>query len=190
MLNVKSAGQIQTKTMIIQPIDSKNNLFYVEDVYPQSLIDAISTYDFTSTPYEKVEWQEHMPRRKLKFNEDNVLAQLNVCNESNLDLISKAININLMHSGTAVWLDEPGFSMGIHEDNLGVTIAMQVYLNYNDTNLGTKFYHKNNINSLRYDFPYKLNAGYIMINESGQWHGIPNKVPNSSWRISSYTYLK
>jgi hypothetical protein len=87
-----------------------------------------------------------------------------------------------------MWLDSAGFSMASHLDNPGVTNSMQVYLNQNNETLGTHFYDANK--NLRYQVPFMLNCGYIMINGPEQYHGAPNRVPADTYRLNSYTHLK
>ena len=182
--------------MIITPVDEQHNLFFLENVYSDKLIAEIQALDLMGYPYEKVSWQEHLPRRRLQFDETNVLARLNHENTANLPLISRAIGIAIKDLATAVWLDYDQFSMGAHEDNPAVDISMQVYLLPNDVSIGTKFYHslinihgQRYAGSLRHDFPYKVNTGYIMVNAPGQFHGAPNPVPKGTVRCSSYSYL-
>ena len=174
--------------MLITPVDDKNNLFLVEDIYPSSLIDAIQQeklFEYERTP---VEWQEHKPRRKLIYSDASPFAQIDRFLGDNLNVISKAIGKELVNLTTDIWMDDPGFNMGIHLDNPGVKIAMQLYLSKGPENAGTKFYHKNDFDALRYDFPYRLNSGYIMINnDENQWHGFP--IPRNAYRLSSYTYF-
>ena len=187
---------LNTYMIIITPVDKQCNLFSVENVYSNELIAEIQTLDLMSYPYEKVHWQEHMPRRRLQFDETNILARLNQENTANLPLISRALGIEIKDLATAVWLDHDQFSMDSHEDNPAVDISMQVYLLPNVVNAGTKFYHSlTNIHgqryagSLRHDFPYTVNTGYIMVNAPGLFHGAPNAIPAGTIRCSSYSYL-
>ena len=175
--------------MIITPVDKQNNLFSVENVYSDELIAEIQALDLMLYPHEKVNWQEHMPRRKLQFSDTDVLARLNAENTANIAKISNAIGIDIKDVDTAIWLDHDQFSMGIHEDNPGVDIAMQVYLLPNDVTIGTKFYHTLSERTLRYDFPYTVNTGYIMVNAPGQFHGATRATPASTLRCSSYSYF-
>ena len=181
----------------ITPVDKQCNLFFVENVYSEDLVAEIQALDLMSYPYKKVLLQDHISRRNLQFIEGDVLSRLNHETEDNLLRISQSIGISVGNSGTHVWLDHDQFSMHIHEDNSDVDVVMQVYLLPNDIDLGTKFYHgmidkrgNRYAGNLRYDFPYVVNTGYIMINASGQFHGIPRTLPTGTVRCSSYTYLK
>jgi hypothetical protein len=175
--------------MIIKSIDEKCNLFSVENIYSHKLINEIQTLDLINYPYEQVIWQEAVPRRKLNFDKFDTLARIDEELASKIEIISKEIGIEIKGFGTSVWLDLSQFNMAIHEDNQAIKVSMQVYLLPNINELGTKFYYTDNRNDLRYDFPYKVNTGYIMINVPGQFHGVPTPVPNGTFRCSSYTYL-
>ena len=175
--------------MIITPVDKQNNLFSVENVYSAELIAEIRKLNLMTYPYEKVNWQEHMPRRKLQFSDTDILARINVENTANIPKISEAIGIAIKDVDTAIWVDHNQFTMGVHEDNPLVDIAMQVYLFPNLVEIGTKFYHTLQKNSLRHDFPYIVNTGYIMINAPGQFHGATRPTPKSTLRCSSYSYF-
>lgn len=174
--------------MIITAVDSKKNIFSVENVYPQELIDACLKEDPFSYEFEREEGQEQSPRRKLIIPDASPFAELNRHLLKNIDAISDNIGVKLTGCATAVWVDYPGFTSSVHLDNFRVRIAMQVYLNNNEVFLGTKFY--NNNGTLRYSTPYKLNTGYLNINnDHKQWHGMTNPIPKDTYRISSYTWF-
>ena len=175
--------------MNIHPVDSEKNLFSITDVYSKELIDKIQKLDLLSYPHKPVEWQEHAPRRLIMFDDDDILAQLNKENTANMSSIADAIGVPLYKIITNLWLDHSQFNMGIHLDNPGVDIAMQVYLLPNDISLGTKFYYSDDESQLRHNFPYAVNSGYIMINGPKQYHGIPVSVPANTLRCSTYSYL-
>ena len=92
-----------------------------------------------------------------------------------------------MGSDTGFWLDEAGFFMEPHLDNSGLFASMQIFLNKNHSNLGTAFYNADE--TLRFQPEYKINTGYIMLNNGEQLHGMENPVPNNSYRICSYTWF-
>jgi hypothetical protein len=171
--------------MKITSVDPQRNLFFVQDVYPVDILNQLDALDHFAGPHEKVDWQEHFPRRRLldtayKMLNDHIITQL--------PFISEQTGLNLKTCYTDMWLDETGFSMESHLDNPGVTNAMQVYLNHNNLNLGTCFYNAKK--QLRFQVPYLFNCGYIMINGAEQYHGAPSRVPADTYRLNSYTHLK
>lgn len=177
---------LRINTMLITPVDDKNNLFLVENVLPTTLLEAIQHEKLLEYKYTR-DFSGHLDRRKLIYDEASPFSRIDNFLTDNINTISKAIGKKLVNLSSNVWMDDPGFNMGIHIDNLGVTIAMQLYLTKGPIDMGTKFYYDNDDTMLRYDFPYKLNCGYIMINDDNQWHGFPK--PSNSYRVSSYTYL-
>ena len=51
--------------MKITSVDEQYNLFLVEDIYPQDLLDQVAQEDFMSYDWELQEGQLDWPRRKL-----------------------------------------------------------------------------------------------------------------------------
>ena len=182
--------------MIITPVDKQNNLFAVENVYSAELIAKIQTLNLMLYPH-KNPGASRGRRRQLMFDSQDILAQLNVETTANFEKISEVIGITIISSDTNIWLDYDQFKMGVHLDNPGVDVVMQVYLIPNINTIGTKFYYNldrhmrwtPDLNNLRHDFPYIINTGYIMINAPEQFHGIPYSMPKDTLRCSSYTYL-
>jgi hypothetical protein len=173
--------------MNITAVDNIVNLFRVDSIYPQELLAEFAAIDHLQTDWRKEDWQAKYPRRRLIYAPDSIYAQLELCIRAHLPLISKNIGLDITACDTGFWLDLPGFSMTSHLDNLGVSSSMQIYLNVNDSVLGTVFYNPDG--SIRYQSPYTENTGYIMINGPQQMHGMSNPVPTNSYRISSYTWL-
>ena len=172
--------------MLITPVDDKNNLFLVENVLPTTLIEAIQQEKLLEYNYTR-DFSGQLSRRVLTYDEASPFSKIDNFLTDNISTISNAIGKKLVHLSSNIWMDDPEFHMGIHVDNPGVSIAMQLYLTNGPKDMGTKFYYENDSTMLRYDFPYRLNCGYIMINEDNQWHGFP-KI-SKSYRVSSYTYL-
>lgn len=173
--------------MNIIAVDNSANLFRVESLYPQDLLDKFAMVDHLQTDWQKQGWQEEYPRRRLIYSADSIYAQLENCVKAHLQTIAKIIGMDIMACDTGFWLDLPGFSMTPHLDNEGVKASMQVYLNINESSLGTVFYHADR--SIRYQSPYVKNTGYVMINGPQQTHGMGYPVPDDSYRISSYTWF-
>ena len=51
--------------MLITAIDDRQDLFYVQDVFPNELINDLRKIPLDTMPFTKMEWQEDRPRRKL-----------------------------------------------------------------------------------------------------------------------------
>ena len=173
--------------MNITAVDSAADLFRVDGIYPQELLAEFATIDHLQTDWRKEDWQADYPRRRLICTPDSIYAQLENCVRAHLPSISKNIGLDIVACDTGFWLDLSDFCMEPHLDNLIVSSSMQIYLNVNDSALGTVFYNPDGSN--RYQSPYTENTGYIMINGPQQMHGMSNPVPVNSYRISSYTWF-
>lgn len=173
--------------MIIKPVDGANDLFEVQNFYPEELLSRFLSTDHLVQPYKKEDWQDNWPRRRIVHDVDPIYNDLDTYVKLQLPSISDIVNRELMACDTGFWLDEAGFRMAPHVDNAGVQVAMQIYLNENDITLGTVFY--DNTLSVRYRPLYKVNWGYLMINNPNQLHGMMNPVPDDTYRISSYTWF-
>lgn len=179
--------------MKIKAVDDSNDLFLVEDFYPQELLDKIKIDELlNSENLEDVYTGNSIGvRRSVRRNE--LYHELIKYTDSVLSQISEAINVKLSGCTVNLWIDGPGFYMGIHEDNPAIQVSLQIYLTKDDESLGTKFYYDFQYDhtkaKLRYDFPYRLNCGYIMISKPGQWHGFPVKLTENQQRLTTYTYL-
>lgn len=175
--------------MQIYPIDSKKNLFYVENAFPENFIESINSVDLNSYQYTKIHLQEDKPRKRLNLKDNDIFSAMNFYIKDNIGIISEIIKKEIQSADTAVWYDSPGYNIGIHEDNSAVKIAMQIYLNKTYENLGTTFFNHNNFGHKRYIFDFIPNTGYIMINDKDQWHGMTEVVPKDTYRLSTYSYF-
>ena len=184
--------------MQIYPVDSKKNLFYVENAFPENFIESINSVDLNSYQYTKIHLQEDKPRKRLSIKDNDIFSAMYFYINDNIDVISKLIQKEIQSADTAVWYDSPGYNIGLHEDNSVVKIAMQIYLNKTYSNLGTTFFNENNFNHLdennfnhhkRHVFDFIPNTGYIMINDKNQWHAMTQVVPKDTYRLTTYSYF-
>lgn len=173
--------------MKITEVDSQSNLYLIENFYSQELVGQFIAIDHLAASWKKEEWQDQYPRRRLTYEPNSIYQLLDQYTKKQLGNLSGAIGLELMACDTGFWLDEAGFCMTPHFDNDGVKVSMQIYLNENDSKLGTAFY--NTDNTVRYTTKYLINTGYLMINGPDQMHGMGVPVPASTYRISSYTWF-
>ena len=167
----------------IIPVDFRNNLFRVERIIPSNIENEILKIDWLSEPWSRQEAQETWARRKINRNYSiDMLHNWIISNIKNFSTVTK---LDLKFASTAMWLDEEDFKVTPHPDTDKIHVALQIFWSYNCVNLGTKFYH--NATTIRYDFPYIINTGYLMINNPRQIHGMMNPVPKGTYRLSSYT---
>lgn len=170
--------------MNITPVDNRADLFYVEEVYPLTLLDKLTKQYAASVPWRREDMQAEWLRRRLDNTElvNEFDAYIKTCSSQ----IEQATGFPILSCDTGFWLDEPGFIVDKHLDNNAVSASMQIYMWDNDLLPGTAFYSDN---SVRKEFAYKQNTGYLMINGANQWHGMTAKVPPDNYRLCSYTWF-
>lgn len=177
--------------MKISAIDTRQDLYLIENILPDSLLQDIAQEPVENYEWELQEGQESWKRRKLILPAS-----------SNLNLVDKYLN-EIRHTiaskigvvwheydcWSSFWLDFPGFTTDVHLDGF-LPSAMQLYLGQNIIDIGTVFYYNNVVPlQIRYKFEYKPNTGYLMLNNDRQWHGMLKPVPKDTFRLSSYTYF-
>jgi len=181
--------------MQITPVDQDNNLFYISDVFPQSLVDQIISTDWMSLPWQRQEGQESWARRRIENQALTWNSEWDSYCEQLWPKIADSIGFKVLgYQGTAWWVDEPEFICTMHTDG-EMPGAMQMTW-IGNKNLGTAFYYYKNLDSLRHQFVVNPNTGYIMINRPQlngyrklQWHAMLNPVPNNQFRVSSYSWI-
>ena len=171
--------------MIITATDNQQNLFSIDNFYPEDLLRELGELDLLSIPWSREVWQSEYDRRRLGAHP--TLAKFDQYVKQNLQKINEITGINSVECDTGFWLDGPGFTMNRHIDNSNVYATMQIYVLDSITCPGTKFTHADN--SLRITFPYQRNRGYLMLNDIEQYHEVAGIVPNNTYRLCSYTWF-
>jgi len=194
--------------MKITPIDNKPNLFFIKNLIPDELLDELSTINLMELPFAKLKGQENWKRRTLEVESHSVFDKIFWCIDSQRELISSSIGLNIAYASPNYWLDLEGMTVGTHIDNPNVNVVMQLYLSDCD-NAGTNFYNVkdseieirddeqkwwyNNTTvepRLRHAFECVKNTGYIMINDKTQLHGNPKmSLSKDDERLSLYCHL-
>ena len=177
--------------MQITAVDSEHNLFQVQDVFSSELVEQV-----LATPWLELAWtRQEGPFRLRRYIKDSAISWLPQWVQE-LDqywtTIQQKLDIKLApYSGTAFWLDEPGFTCSIHTDG-----EMSGSLHIPWIGTGTSFYWYKDPATLRYQVPALPNSGYIMINQADStgfrkliWHGMLKPVPQNTFRLTSYTWL-
>ena len=174
--------------MTLIPVDDKKDLFSVVDLYPESILDRLKQIVHLQSDWSRMDWQEDWNRRKVKTRPGSIYEEIDLFVKSKLPEIEHITNTSILSCDTAFWLDEPGFTTRSHLDNDGVFIAMQVYLTeHPGVDMATEFYNENC--TVRFKPKYQINHGYLMINNQNQYHGMLTPVPDSTYRLSSYTWF-
>lgn len=166
--------------MKITAIDDLNNLFLVEDLFPVDLLEDFWKLDLNLLKYQPELVEGRCSRRNI-IEKNSTISKL-------YSHARKEILKFYKVSGHALWVDVENFSMSKHLDSTNIEAGMQIYLNNLDQNYGTCFYHPDG--SVRYQFPYVANTGYLMINSADQWHAATCTVAKNSFRSSCYFWLE
>ena len=196
--------------MQIHPVDNSDSLFAISHVFDVQLLEELHKKDLYSYDWEQENMQETLARRRVTYADNDILAQLDrsINNKENLQQLSDLFHKQIWGISSNFWLDEPGYTIGNHQDNPGVGEVIQVYLWPNTVDLGTTFYHniagedeldehgsftnpsEENIYNLKIlkQFPYMVNTGYVMKNVY-QIHGMTVPVPAETVRFSLYGHL-
>ena len=197
--------------MQIQAVDHNDDLYAVSDVFDPDLLARLHSKDLLAYEWQKVDWQEDLLRRQLKYSKDDVLHEIytQFHTKEHIQQLSDTLGEEFDRASSCFWLDLPGYTIDNHPDNPGVRNVIQIFLWPNNASLGTEFFHnvaepselddqgrwtnpsQENINDrrLRKKFDYVVNTGYIMKNRY-QLHGMTTPVPKDSLRLSLYGNLK
>ena len=174
--------------MTITPVDDKLDLFSVIDLYPAHIIDRLREINHAESEWKREEWQSDWNRKRLVNVPGSIYDEIELFVKSKIPQIEQLTNTSISSCNTGFWVDEPGFTTNSHVDNDRVFIAMQIYLtDHPGINMATEFY--NDDNTIRFKPEYKPNHGYLMINNTRQYHGMLTPVPDNTYRLSSYTWF-
>lgn len=170
--------------MIVESIDSRNDLYSVNNIINDALIQDLAKEDFLSYEFEDFEDHEDRPRRLLKLHKESVLTKINFDLFTKLPMISQKVGMKFKTIKTVYWLDLPGYKLEPHLDDNRVYCAMQIYLWGDD--VGTTFYEDESL-KVRKAFNFVPNTGYIMKQNADQLHGVDSTVTKP--RLSCYSWL-
>jgi len=166
--------------MLVTAVDSEINLFRVTHAVSTELAAQVLTTDWMNLPWQRQEGQENWARRRITDTAIPWIDQWHSELNQQWSTLEQGVGRKLHpYSGTAWWLDEPGFTCSMHLTWQGP---------------GTAFYWYKDPKTLRYQTPEQSNAGYAMINQAHStgyrsliWHAMLS--PSDSYRISSYTWI-
>jgi hypothetical protein len=176
--------------MLVTPVDTENNLFRVELAVSAELAAQVSATNWLALPWQRQEGQESWARRRITDTAIPWIDQWHQEISGQWSTIAHGVGRQLHpYSGTAWWLDEPGFTCGMHTDG-----EMPGSMHLTWCGPGTAFYWYKNTETLRYQVPEQPNAGYVMINQADAqgyrpllWHAM--LTPTDSYRVTSYTWI-
>lgn len=181
--------------MQVTPVDNDHNLFAVTEAVSADLQQKILATPWMDLDFARQQGQEHWPRRRVLTEQLDWYEQW--CQELDQQWaqLEHSTKVRLLPcTGTAFWIDEPGFTCAIHTDG---EMSGSLHLNWiGQHDLGTTFYHSKDPKHIRFQTAFRPNCGYAMINQANsvgyrllQWHGMLQAVPKNSFRLTSYTWL-
>ena len=197
--------------MIIKSIDDKFELFSVSDVFSEFLLEKFKEADHINSPWKKEQGQLDWPRRLLTDEYELVYVAMDLYIKEQVPYIEEITKTPILSCDTTFWLDEPGFFTYPHLDNENIFMSMQVYLSdHPGIDMATEFYNVDETNwakfneqthpdidqardyyntdsCMRFKPEYKINSGYLLINNPRLYHGMLTPVPANNYRLSSYT---
>lgn len=178
--------------MQITPVDSECNLFRVENVFSQDLVHKVMSTPWLDLEWHKQDGQENWSRRRIMDSAIPWIDQWHrELNESWHQIGEQVGTPTAGYTGTAFWIDEPGFTCSMHTDG---ELPGSLHLTW--VGSGTTFYWYKDPMSVRYQVPSCPNAGYIMINQPDDtgyrrllWHDMPHPVPQNLFRLTTYSWI-
>jgi len=178
-------------------VDDTNRLWAISDLLETEQVKYIINLPWDEFPWSRNTLQDEWLRRRI-HSEHPEVQLVSTWIDDKLKDINLSIGTNFTRSHGIWWLDEPGFSCPMHTDG-HLPNSMQIYWLAANEDLGTSFYHHKiqHKEYLRQMFPSKTNSGYLMLNHREidgsqplQWHGMFNRVPENTYRLSSYWYFE
>jgi hypothetical protein len=178
--------------MQITAVDNELNLFRITHAVSDDLVKRITETDWPALAWTRQSGQENWRRRRINDCDIAWIDQWHQEISSAWPELEQCLDQRLAdYSGTAFWLDEPGFVCSMHTDG-----EMPGSLHLNWSGPATCFYWYKDSKSVRYQVPAVPNTGYAMINQADAngyrkliWHDMPTPVPDNTFRLTTYTWL-
>ena len=181
--------------MIVTPVDDHFNLFQIDDFVPASLVEKILNTSWLSLPYDQENLQINWPRRRITSSAIDWFWEWQTLLETAWKNMIKQMKNHAWpirtYPNSTFWVDQPGFDCPVHTDG-ELPGAVQIYW-IGKLDQGTVFYHNKNAKDIRYQFEFKPNSGYAMVNlptPDGyrilQWHGMTVPIDLDTYRVSAY----
>jgi hypothetical protein len=178
--------------MQVTPVDQERNLYKIQQVMPQHIVDQVMSTDWMSLPWARQEGQEQWRRRRIEESSIPWIADWHRHFESIWPDLEQQLGRRIApYAGTAFWVDEPGFVCTMHTDG---ELPGSLHLTWRGP--GTTFYWYKDPAAVRHQVPEQPNDGYIMINQPDEtgyrrllWHAMLTPVPQNSYRLTTYTWI-
>jgi len=164
-------------------------MFQVQNLVPDSLLAQITSTNWLDLSYSKIDRQEYMVRKNIEATDLPWNTEWEKVFDSLFDYMWESHNVILQrYHKTSWWIDEAGFECPIHTDDSRVKVALQMFW-IGNKDQGTVFYNDKDYSSVRKQFDFVPNTGYLMINSPDQYHAMMTPIPEGSFRLTSYTWM-
>ena len=161
-----------------------DQLLFVHDVLPQSVIDGIQTLIHSGVFWKRLDNQPGN-RKVIRWIPDSIIEELHEVGELLATPINECFGItDVKFQGLQLWKDSDTYNILQHQDNPAIDVAMQIYLFNDKQSEGTTF----TVDNKKIDLPFIQNTGYVLWKKSNNeriMHGITSKVSGSD-RITLY----
>lgn len=181
-----------------------DRLHQIENVFDEKIMQTVNSINWLEMPWHRGLGHEEWKRRRI--NETEEIINLNHMMSPFIEKINEELNIDVNPNTVTWWLDEPGFTCGMHIDEF-LPKTIQIYMICPNEEVGTTFYKPIKPNKPFNEFIFEMsqhplykfkstpNTGYIMLNYQEHdgstpllWHDMKVPVPDNSIRLSCYYY--
>tara|TARA_B100000927_G_scaffold174579_1_gene140683 strand:+ start:216 stop:764 length:549 start_codon:yes stop_codon:yes gene_type:complete len=138
--------------------------------------------DISEKKFTALEFQEHLPRKKLDQNE-TFIKQLRIffMNSRITEALENKFDTDLKFKSVDIWQDYQDYYFAPHTDDERIKLALQLYIGDND--VGTSLFDdKDNVIKT---FEFSNNNGYALLNNNFSRHGTSGRVTKGT-RTSIY----
>ena len=128
--------------------------------------------DFGKSSFDKLENQEHEPRKRLSYNE-KFSKQLHIffMNKNITNALQEQFSTKLKFSSVDYWIDNKDYFLKPHVDNDSIKLSLQIYLGEDQP--GTVLFNNNEPVET---FHFTNDSGYAMLLNNKTFHGLEYPV--------------
>ena len=194
--NIKFVAQSIEKTPVIE----KNGCYYqnFQNFFPDYILKKLVSVDRDNSAFTTLQTQERSPRVRMEYTE-HIIKEISLIfrSKSVVDVLEKKYNTLLKFDSVDIWFDYKGYRLSPHKDDTRIALALQIYLDTDESIPGTAIFDSTNVCLRRIldteeyykpfqVFKYGQNNGYCLRNNEYSWHGTEFTMDNEKTRKSVY----
>jgi hypothetical protein len=172
-------------------LHNDSRLFLLEDFFPSlmaiEILKLFKTGPTDNSSWKVISGQTHAVDRYHYIGSGSTFNKITEYASSSIvkDYFSSLLNKNIEFIGSALWLDQAGYSIPPHYDLDPYQYAAQIYITDTPNAFsGTTVY--NNHHQILAQLPLRNNFGYLIDRTTTVLHGIATPIPASCSRYSVY----